>query len=170
MKADLPPRLTNVGAKLLPDAIEGIVFEGKLHVRPVMATRMPMFSRDRLPGLAAAFAVADGPAARRARRQYTEKVRQRRSQARGNARVGMRELPWRGGSEVARECPRSISAACICGCGPDGSTNFCKIRRRLNRDTRMPSFWDHGDVAYKDIADGTMNGQIDAIWSLSVAG
>ena len=35
----------------------------------------------------------------------------------------------------------------------------------INRDTRMPSFWTGGSVIHPDIADGTVAGQINAIYS-----
>ena len=41
MKGEIPPRLDTSALKLLPDAMKQIIFEGKLHIRPVLATRMP---------------------------------------------------------------------------------------------------------------------------------
>ncbi|MDX1564310.1 MAG: c-type cytochrome, partial [Phycisphaeraceae bacterium] len=39
----LPPTLSGIGAKLKPEALKGIVQAGRLHVRPYMSTRMPVF-------------------------------------------------------------------------------------------------------------------------------
>ncbi len=158
----LPPRLTNVGAKLLPDAIDQIVFQGKLHVRPVLATRMPMFSSDRLAGLTAALEQTDGPAPD-ASPAYAEKTA-----SDGRKLVGTRGLGCVNCHGVSGA--KSLGMPAI-----DLSTVHARLRHdwfakllenpaKLNRATRMPSFWDHGDVAYKDIAGGTMEGQIDAIW------
>ena len=58
----LPPRLTGAGAKLKPEAIEQIVFESKLHIARVLATRMPAFSKEKAGGIVDALAKADGPA------------------------------------------------------------------------------------------------------------
>ena len=44
----VPPTLTGVGAKLRPEALEGILLRGEHHVRHYMATRMPNFGEANL--------------------------------------------------------------------------------------------------------------------------
>jgi mono/diheme cytochrome c family protein len=159
----LPPRLTHVGSKLLPEAINAIVFEGKLHVRPVLATRMPMFSAARLEGLAAALGQVDGPEPD-ASPPWTVQAA-----SDGRKLVGTRGLG-------CVNCHGVAEAKSLGMPGPSLSTVHARLRpgwfgkllknpAKVNPATRMPSFWDGGDVALKDIAGGTVNGQIDAIWA-----
>ena len=35
----------------------------------------------------------------------------------------------------------------------------------INPNTRMPGFWPKGDAAFKNIAGGTEEGQISALWN-----
>jgi mono/diheme cytochrome c family protein len=159
----LPPRLTNIGAKLLPEAIEQIVFEGKLHVRPVLATHMPMFSRDRLPGLGVAFEQTDGPQPD-VEPAYTEK-----SASDGRKLVGTRGLGCVNCHGVADVNSLGMPAPNLSSVHlrlrPAWFTKLLENPAKVNPNTRMPSFWDHGDVALPEIAGGTMQGQIDAIWA-----
>jgi mono/diheme cytochrome c family protein len=159
----LPPRLTKVGAKLLPAAIEQIVFEGKLHVRPVLATRMPIFSRERLSGLAAAFEQADGPEP-----DATPPLTDRAAND-GRKLVGTRGLGCvncHGVADVKSLGMPSVNLSAVhARLRPGWFVKLLENPAKVNPATRMPSFWDHGDVALKDLAGGTMGGQIDAIWA-----
>ena len=158
-----PPRLTQVGFKLLPEAINAIVFEGKLHVRPVLATRMPMFSAARLAGLAEAFKQADGLEPDAAPPFTVQAAND------GRKLVGTRGLG-------CVNCHGVADAKSLGMPAPNLSTVAARLRpgwfakllenpAKVNPATRMPSFWDHGDVALPNIAGGTMSGQIDAIWA-----
>ena len=161
----LPPRLTHVGAKLQQSAIEQIVFAGKLHVRPVLATRMPMFSKDRLDYLPEMLAKANAPDADTppSAPQLIEKT----------ANAGRRLVGTKGLGCV--NCHGVDDVKSLGMPAPNLSTASSRLRTdwfhkllenpsAVNPGTRMPAFWDHGEAAFKDIADGTMNGQINAIW------
>ena len=57
----LPPRLSGVGAKLKPPALEKVITDGELHVRRHhMATRMPRFPKGAAAGLIKDLLAADG--------------------------------------------------------------------------------------------------------------
>ncbi len=164
----IPPRLTGVGDKLKTSAVEQIVFEGKLHVRPVLATRMPQFSRDRLTGLTQSLAAADGP---------EEDVIPKFSDLLvhdGRTLVGTKGLG----------CVNCHGVGDVKSLGMP-APNLSTINERLrpgwfhklldkplavNPGTRMPSFWDHGDVLFKNLGGGTENGQIDAVWEYASLG
>lgn len=159
----LPPRLTGVGGKLTQDAITQIVFEGKLHVRPELATRMPIFSRERLAELPAALEQCDA-----AQPDAPPPVSLAASND-GRRLIGTKGLGCvncHGVDEV-----KSLGMP-----APNLSTEHLRLRydwlskllanpAKVNPGTRMPAFWDQGDVVFKDIAGGTMNGQIAAIWA-----
>ncbi len=159
----LPPRLSGVGEKLKATAIDQIVFEGKLHVRPVLATCMPRFSRDRLSGLAQSLASADGPA---------DDVSPKFSEI--SAHDGRQLAGTKGLGCV--NCHGVGDARSLGMPAPNLSTASERLRPAwfhkllanplaINPGTRMPAFWDKGDVTFKTVAGGTSNGQIDALWN-----
>lgn len=164
----IPPRLTGAGDKLQPTAIEQIVFEGKLHIRPVLATRMPQFSRDRLTGLAQNFAAADG---------LEEDVNPKFSELLvhdGRTLVGNKGLGCVNCHGVGDVNSLGMPAPNLSSIGgrlrPGWFHKLLNNPISVNPGTRMPSFWDHGDVAFKTLAGGTENGQIDAIWEYASLG
>jgi cbb3-type cytochrome oxidase cytochrome c subunit len=88
-EGNIPPKLTNVGNKLKPTAMEQIIFEGKLHVRRHhMATRMPQFVKAKMGQFVAGVQKVDSdkqerPARdpRRLARRRARRVRRRRRAA-----------------------------------------------------------------------------------------
>ncbi len=161
----LPPRLTGVGGKLRPEAIGQIVFEGKLHVRPFMSTRMPRFNKEKLGGLVEALVKLDAPAAG----EPVPATPADTAVKDGVLLVGTRGLG----------CVNCHGVAGVKGIGsPSPDLSFVRERLRpewyhrlmlnpaeVNPGTRMPQFWPDGDVAFKQMADGTVEGQISAIWA-----
>jgi mono/diheme cytochrome c family protein len=159
----IPPKLTNVGDKLLPDAIDKIVFEGKLHIRPVLATRMPTFGRERAGAIVQAMAKADVKAD-----DYKMKVTDSSSKD-GRQLVGTRGMG-------CVNCHGMLGVKSLGMPAPELTDEHDRLRPKwfhrllvnppaVNPGTRMPAFWADGQVAFKNLADGTMDGQIDAIWS-----
>ena len=159
----LPPRLTDVGAKLLPSAIEQIVFENKLHIRPVLATRMPSFSKDKAGGIVDAFAKADAPTKERDV-QFTAASAQD-----GRTLVGTRGLG-------CINCHGLLGLKSLGMPAPELTLEHERLRPTWfhellinpptkNPATRMPQFWPEGQVAFANLAGGTMDSQIDAIWN-----
>ncbi len=159
----IPPKLTGVGAKILPDALGKIIFEGALHIRPYLATRMPRFSKDVIGGLPASFAAAD-MAGEDAYPAFTEAAARD-----GRLLVGTKGLGCVNCHGVAGVKSLGMPA-------PDLSSVHDRLRpgwfhgllvepTRYNPATRMPAFWPEGRVALPEIAKGTITGQIDAIWN-----
>lgn len=148
----IPPKLTGVGAKLQPTAIEQIVFSDELHVRPWMATRMPRFSKDIIGYLPDTLAKSD-PAEADSAPPFSELT----------ARDGQRLVGTKG-----LGCVNCHSVGGVKSLGMpsvDLSTVHDRIRPgwfhaylvnppEKNPGTRMPAFWPNGTVAIKDVAGG----------------
>jgi mono/diheme cytochrome c family protein len=158
----LPPRLTGVGAKLLPEAVAKIVFENKLHIRPVLATRMPTFSKEKVGGIGDALEKADASGPDR-KPEFTETF----------AKDGRTIIGTRGLGCV--NCHGVLGVKSLGMPAPDLTTEHERLRPNwfhallvnppaMNPATRMPQFWPEGQVAFANLAGGTMDSQIDAIW------
>lgn len=161
----IPPKLDHVGMKLLPSAMQQIIFEGKLHVRPVLATRMPVWGKDALAGLVEAFQSADmGKETEPAQPAFDEKVVQAGRQLVGTRGLGCVNCHGMNGQ-------KSLGMP-----APDMGLIHQRIKygyfkkwldnpAALVPGTRMPQFWpNHEAAAYKDVAGGTEEGQVSAIW------
>ncbi|MDB5333443.1 MAG: hypothetical protein JWP03_4594 [Phycisphaerales bacterium] len=159
----LPPRLTGVGAKLTPSALEQIIFEGKLHIRPVLATRMPIFSKEKAGALVDAIVKADAAAPDKAVAFNEIYVKD------GRQLVGTKGLG-------CVNCHGVNDVKSLGMPAPDLGTANARLKpawfhellanpAHVNPGTRMPAFWADGAVAFPKLAGGTMDTQIDAIWS-----
>jgi len=163
----LPPLLSGVGAKLKPAAIERIVTEGQLHVRRHhMATRMPQFPKDRVAGLLSAIVKTDAPAEAGSDNgpAFTE----------GSARDGRLLVGTKGMGCV--NCHGAAGGKSLGMPSVDLTPEFERLRwpwfknllldpAKVNPGTRMPGFWTDNNIIYKDVAGGTVDGQIGAIWA-----
>lgn len=161
----IPPLLSQAGHKLKPEAIEQIVFEGKLHVRPVLATRMPRFSKEAVGPIAEEFIKADQPANALPEPPFSETAAKD-----GRILVGTKGLG----------CVNCHGVAGVKSLGMP-ATDLATVHDRIqpgwfhellinpaekNPATRMPQFWlDEGGVAVKDVVAHTRDAQIDAIWA-----
>ena len=159
-----PPRLTNAGAKLTPAAMEQIICENKLHVRPVLATRMPSFSKEKVEPMIQALASADASAPKPAPAFDAIATKEGRTLF-GTRGMGCVNCHGVNGVKLQGVMP-----------APDLTTVHDRLRyswfrelladpAHVNPGTRMPAFWANGDVAFKNLAGGTMDSQIAAIWS-----
>jgi mono/diheme cytochrome c family protein len=165
----LPPRLSGVGGKLRPGAMEKIITAGQLHVRRHhMATRMPRFPKERVAGLIRDLGTVDGasddagpPPAPLAARDGRTLV----------GTKGMGCVNCHGVGEAKSLGMPSVNL----------SAQFERLQwpwfRRLmidpekvNPGTRMPGFWTDGHVVYRDVAGGTVDGLIGAVWAYMAAG
>lgn len=163
----IPPPLTYIGGKLQAVAMDAIIFEGKLHVRPVLATRMPMWSKPVLGPLIDAFQKADSNLASEvAAPEFSAQSAQD-----GRLLLGVKGL------------------GCVNCHGVDGvkslgmpAPDLTLVHDRLKYDwfkqwmdnppamktgTRMPQFWTGHEppVNLKDVAGGTEDGQEAALWN-----
>lgn len=159
----IPPKLTHVGAKLLPQAMAQIIFEGKLHIRPVLATRMPMFSKEVIGGVVQAFQSADA-AGDVAAPQFAEQ-----SVKDGRTLVGTKGMG-------CVNCHGVNGTKSLGMPAPDLALTTRRLKYgwfhqwldnppALVPGTRMPQFWTNHESPLKEIAGGTEDGQIGAIWN-----
>lgn len=161
----LPPRLTGVGDKLKPEAMEQVIFEGKLHVRTHhMATRMPRFSKERLADLVPTVQALDSKPNERPVAEFEATAARD-----GRTLVGVKGLGCVNCHGVAGVPSLGMPAM-------DLSLTTERLKpgwfHALMLDpnskmpgTRMPAFWFDGAVAYPDVAGGAADSQIDAIWN-----
>ena len=163
----IPPPLTYVGGKLQAQAMDSIIFEGKLHVRPVLAVRMPIWSKPVLGAVIDAFQKADStPASDVAAPTFSAQSAQD-----GRLLLGVKGL------------------GCINCHGVDGvkslgmpAPDLTLVHDRLKygwykqwmdnppamkAGTRMPQFWMGHDppANVKEVAGGTEDGQNAALWN-----
>lgn len=159
----LPPTLTGVGAKLKRSWLRKVLVGGEV-VRPYLHTRMPIFGRENVAGLAELFSKVDVS-------KPVEIVRLKDAkQAKDDGRmlVGNRGLNC-----VACHTFRLESAA------PIKALDLTTMSERLQESwfhrylihpqnyqplTIMPSFWPSGKAVRTNILGGDTARQLDAIW------
>ena len=161
----IPPTLTGIGGKLQQDALLSVLTEEQMHVRRnYMETRMPRFGGDLIDQLPAALDQADAVAGELREPQFsTQAVRD------GLMLVGSEGLRCITCHDVGINEAAGIStinlATIYDRLRPGWVKRLLKDPHAINEDTRMPSFWTQGTVIHPDIADGTADGQINAIWT-----
>jgi mono/diheme cytochrome c family protein len=159
----IPPRLNFAGMKLLPQSMEQIIFGGKLHVRPVLATRMPIWGKAALGSIVEALQAADST------KEPPATVFSEQAVKDGRQLVGVRGLG-------CVNCHSMNGQKSLGMPGPDLGTVQDRIKygwftkwldspASLVPGTRMPQFWPGHEAAYKDIAGGTQDAQVAAIWT-----
>jgi cytochrome c2/cytochrome c551/c552 len=157
----LPPHLDEPGAKLRPEWLRRVLFEGA-SARPYMATRMPRFGEANVAHLAGLF-------------EHLDSVP-------GGLEEPVVDL---GAVEDGRHLVGTSALGCINCHDFDGhpslgipATDLAEIHERiqpgwfrrllldpiaLNMNTRMPEFWVEGRSPV-DVLDGDPRRQIDAMW------
>ncbi|MBI1373807.1 MAG: c-type cytochrome [Phycisphaera sp.] len=165
----IPPTLTGVGSKLRADAIEKIVFNGELHVREYMATRMPTFPREAASALVDTLVAADFKPGDDTKPEFDQK-----SVAAGRRLVGVSPSP----SKSGLGCINCHNVAGQTSIGIPG-IDLATVHDRLNPGwfkrwlanpvevkpgTRMPGFW-AGASIFPDVLGGDAGKQQEAIWN-----
>jgi cytochrome c553 len=184
------PNLSRVGFKLRQEAIDGILYEGKHHVRPVLATRMPRFARD-ATNAGAALAYGGGGGPRPTFVQALEASDEPFPEVKGYKPPRGKPHDGPDFSELAAKDGRKLVGTKGLGCvnchgvagnkslgmpAPDLSTSYERLKYqyfsallhdplKANPGTRMPAYWTDGAVVYKDLGGGTPQGQINAMWA-----
>ncbi|MHC4994027.1 MAG: PA14 domain-containing protein [Planctomycetota bacterium] len=167
----IPPTLNGVGSKLQPKALTSVLHETDHHVRGnYMATRMPRFGGALIDELAGAFQVesdiessytgVDVSVAPEFSEQAVEA---------GHRLVGIRGVGCVNCHDVGANKSLGISMVNLASVHerlrPGWFSRFLKNPGSINTGTRMPPFWFNNTVIHQDIAGGTADGQINAIWS-----
>lgn len=169
----IPPPLTLVGAKLRPEWMKKVLFDGE-SVRHYMSTRMPQYGAANLQHLPAAFARLDilegkemkipSPEGR------TDSERQREKLLRA---AGRELLGDKGVNCIA--CHNFNGKAANINQGIDLLTSYPRLQpvwfnsylrnpSAFRPRTVMPSAWPDGIASHKTILDGDTDRQIEAIW------
>lgn len=160
-----PPSLTGVGGKLRRPALASILREDRLHIRrDYMHTRMPRFSGEQLaalPDLLARVDSRDG--------DLSEPPLSVAAVEAGRRLVGSEGLRCIACHDVGGGRTYGISVANL-GLAyerlrPGWLEAFMRDPGAVNTGTRMPQYWVGDSVVFDDVAGGTAQGQIDAIWS-----
>jgi mono/diheme cytochrome c family protein len=160
----IPPGLTGVGAKLKPSALEQILLEGALRVRPYMATRMPLFGETNLAPLLAHLGEADGLDEVLDEPSFTEE-----SWKIGHLLVGVEGMSCITCHNLAGHqavgIPGIDLATTYERLNPGWFKQFLLDPGAFNYQTRMPQFWPEGESPFPELANGSTDRQIEGIWS-----
>lgn len=172
-KADLgeegavPPHLNGVGAKLKPQWISQVLYNGS-SVRPYMATRMPRFGADNVQPLVAAFEQAD------AEQHGNVEPLADSSYVNGLHLVGTEGLSCIACHVFAGHPSLGVPAMDLTTAplrlNAEWFRRYLLEPAKLRPGTRMPSFWPEGVAANKSILDGDPEKQIGAIWTYLASG
>ena len=169
----IPPPLTLMGAKLQPNWLKKVLFDGE-SVRSYMSTRMPQYGEDNLKHVPALFArldVLDGPEMKiPSPESQNEKEREREKILRA---AGRELLGDKGANCVA--CHQFNAKAANVNQGIDLLTSYERLQPAwfykylLNPGafrprTVMPTAWPDGKSNFKAVLDGDTHQQIEAIW------
>lgn len=160
----MPPSLDGVGSKLKPEALRGIVAEGRHHVRPYLKTRMPKFGTNAVTGLIENLIGLNQRESAKSEALFSE----------SSAGSGLKLAGVQGLGCVTCHDHKETPGIAVPG------IDFTRMNARLNYDwfdrylrapaelkpgTRMPVFWPDGESALKDIEGGDTTRQIEAIWN-----
>ena len=161
----IPPTLTGIGGKLKPEALHSVLTEDRMHVRRnYMQTRMPRFGGKPIATLAATLEAADATMGDLDEPPFTEQAIKD-----GRTLIGDQGMSCITCHDVGVNAAQGVSTINM-------ATFYARLRagwvnrllrdpHSINTDTRMPSFWTGGSVIHPDIADGTVTGQINAIYT-----
>lgn len=161
----MPPRLTGVGARLKTRAIEKLLFDGEVY-RPYLSTRMPQFGQANLGSLPSLFAAADLPEPF----DFRELDRQERRPYRdaGHLMIGDKGYGCIACHQVkGQEGPGFQGLDLMLSYERLRPGWFARYMRDPNRwlpGVVMPSYWSNGEAARKDILEGDVDKQIQALW------
>lgn len=169
----IPPPLTVVGAKLRPEWMKKVLFDGE-SVRPYMATRMPQYGSANLEHLTSLLAQTDVMTSKAMNIPPAENRSPSEQELEKQLRSAGRELLGdKGLSCIA--CHKFNGKPAISNQGLDLMTTVPRLQPGwFNRYLRspgdfrprtvMPSAWPNGIAVHKTILDGDTDRQIEAIW------
>ena len=164
----IPPSLTGVGAKLTPDWLKTL-FDHGAKDRPYMLTRMPKFGLANVGSLVTALEKADAALVKTAPAINIASEDEKRFKAAGRRLVGSQGFSCIKCHTFAGQRSTGIQAISL--------TTMTKRLRRgwfhnylqnplaYRPGTRMPTPFPDGQTTLPSVLDGTLNGQIAAIWT-----
>jgi mono/diheme cytochrome c family protein len=164
-EARIPPPLTQVGAKLRPEWLDKVLYEGR-SVRPYMNTRMPQFGETGLADLAALFAEADHlPPVNLPEpdRTNNKEVRAAAHELLGDKGLNCiachnyngKESPGMKGIDLMTSYQRLK---------PEWFHSYMVNPAKFRPGIIMPSYWPGGKALRTEILDGDTDRQLGALW------
>ncbi|MCA9074943.1 MAG: c-type cytochrome [Planctomycetaceae bacterium] len=158
----LPPSLTGVGRKLLPQALAAVFHPKTTPHRPYMTIRMPTYSADAVKPLLTQMAKADEVDRSKDDEVFSEP--QSASIGREMVNTGCVQChPFRGESlpGVVGIDLNDVTARV----DPQWFHEFLFNPNELKNRTRMPTFFPNGKSNRPDLLEGNVDHQISAIWA-----
>ena len=159
----IPPTLTGVGAKLKPEWMRQVLVSGR-SIRPYMTTRMPQYGAKNVAHLVELFGRAD---------QQQKVDHGHFDDEKEAAKIGT-ELVGSGGLNCiachtfqlkpAQTMPGVDLTEMAQRLQKDWFYRYMQSPQSLSPNTVMPTFWPGGTAIRKDMLDGDMHAQIEAIW------
>ena len=161
----LPPPLHGVGGKLKPRAFRSILSDDDLHVRrDFMEVRMPSFPADSVERLAAALDETDASAG-----DLDEPPLSTEAANDGRELIGTGAMSCVTCHDIHVNRAPGIStidlATAYDRLRPGWVDRFLRDPAAIRPGSRMPSYWPEGAENFEHLGGGTVDGQIDAIWS-----
>jgi mono/diheme cytochrome c family protein len=160
----MPPHLDGVGAKLQKSALQAILYDGDLHTRYFMSTRMPRFGRGNVGQLIDDLVKVDLKRGDLKKPEFSEE-----SMAIGRRLIGQTGLfcinchlvnggkgPGIPGVDLSTVHKRI---------NPGWFVRLLSNPAAFNKGTRMPAFWPDGQSALPTVLDGDSTKQMAAIWN-----
>lgn len=160
----IPPHLNGVGSKLQKSALQAILYDGKLHTRYFMSTRMPRFGRGNVGELIEDLVSVDRQPDDLRKPEFSEE-----SMAVGRRLIGQTGLfcinchlvnggkgPGIPGVDLATVHQRI---------NPGWFVRLLSDPMALNKGTRMPAFWPDGQSVLPSVLGGDTQKQMAAIWN-----
>ncbi len=165
----LPPHLSGVGAKLKPEWLTAVLEQGAKD-RPYMFTRMPKFGIANVGPLAAGFAKADAAAINPAPKLSTLAGDDaKRLKAAGRRLVGSQGLSCIKCHTFADKRSTGIQALSLTTMTkrlrPDWFYHYLQNPLAYRPGTRMPTSFPDGKSVLPAVLEGSIDKQIDAMWS-----
>ena len=161
----LPPPLDGAGGKLKPEALRSILGSDELHVRrDYMEVRMPSFAGATIEQLSDALTTVDATAG-----DLHEPAFSTEAASDGIELLGEPSMSCITCHNVHVHPALGVStidlATAYDRLRPGWVARFLRDPAAIRPGTRMPSFWPEGVVNFQHLGGGSMDGQIDAIWS-----
>ncbi len=164
-EGSVPPALTGVGRKLLPEWVTTVITDGA-SVRPYMATRMPAFGETIGHAMAASMLSVDQAAPSDAAETQPVSLDEAKFGRKLVGTGGMGCITCHTfGKYPSLGIPALDLTLMSQRLQKEWFTSYLKDPQGLRPGTRMPSFWPEGQSVNQDIFEGDTNRQIDAIWA-----
>jgi len=159
----IPPPLDAVGQKLEAEWLERVLQEGA-SVRPDLLTRMPLFGERALEGLMDDFAATDRTPGERPEPAFSHELMLAGRQLTGTSGFGCIQCHRFAGFD-------SLGIPAVDLAEVRGRLRFPWFHtlltdpERLDMNTRMPIFLVDGESPVRDVLEGDLERQIEALWS-----